>query len=261
MNGENQYYMITRPDPLLPVRVIAHRGFSGKYPENTLLAFEKAIEIGVDEIEFDVKMTKDGYPVIMHDETVERTTNGKGRVCDLTLNQIKKMRVILSGASEVVPTFEEALKIIPEKIDLNIHTLSNPLLIEKVTKILLKEERVKNCYLAIESSMIPFARKIYPEIRMCNMRGQTDPWKYIEETKKWKCERLQFFTPSYEVSEEMVKRAHSYGIFVNVFYADTEQDMKKYIRIGVDAILTNYPDILISLVSKWKTRNIQRNIL
>ena len=62
----------------------AHRGFSGKYPENTMLAFQKAIEVGADGIELDVQLTKDGEVVIIHDETIDRTTDGKGYVVDYT---------------------------------------------------------------------------------------------------------------------------------------------------------------------------------
>ena len=62
----------------------AHRGFSGKYPENTILAFQKAIEVGADGIELDVQLTKDGEVVIIHDETIDRTTDGKGYVVDYT---------------------------------------------------------------------------------------------------------------------------------------------------------------------------------
>ena len=66
----------------------AHRGFSGKYPENTLLAFEKAIEAGAEGMEFDVQLTKDGELVIIHDETIDRTSNGSGRVKDFTYEEL-----------------------------------------------------------------------------------------------------------------------------------------------------------------------------
>ena len=70
---------------------IAHRGFKGAYPENTMLAYEKAVETGADGIEFDVHLTKDGELVIIHDETLERTTDGKGLVKDKTLYELKKL--------------------------------------------------------------------------------------------------------------------------------------------------------------------------
>ena len=72
------------------VKNFAHRGFSGKYPENTMLAFEKAVEAGADGIELDVQLTKDGEIVIIHDETIDRTTDGKGFVADYTYEELKK---------------------------------------------------------------------------------------------------------------------------------------------------------------------------
>ena len=73
---------------------IAHRGFKGAYPENTMLAYEKAIEVGADGIEFDVHLTKDSELVIIHDETLERTTDGKGLIKDKTLQELKKLKDI-----------------------------------------------------------------------------------------------------------------------------------------------------------------------
>ena len=80
----------------------AHRGFSGKYPENTLLAFSKAIEEGVDGIENDVHLTKDGVLVVMHDELVDRTTNGKGYIKDKTYEELAQLADTerVSGAGE-----------------------------------------------------------------------------------------------------------------------------------------------------------------
>ena len=68
--------------------IFAHRGFSGLYPENTMLAFRKAAEVGCDGIELDVQLTKDGVIVIMHDETIDRTTNGKGNLRDYTYEEL-----------------------------------------------------------------------------------------------------------------------------------------------------------------------------
>ena len=71
--------------------VAAHRGFSGEYPENTMLAFKEAIKLGVDQIETDVRITKDNELVLIHDSTLERTTNGSGKVCDYTLSELKQL--------------------------------------------------------------------------------------------------------------------------------------------------------------------------
>ncbi|MCJ8007415.1 glycerophosphodiester phosphodiesterase family protein [Lederbergia wuyishanensis] len=84
--------------------VAAHRGYSSKYPENTLLAFQKAVETGVDMIEFDLRISKDNEVVIIHDQTVDRTTNGSGKVRDFTLKELKELD---AGNGQRIPTLDE----------------------------------------------------------------------------------------------------------------------------------------------------------
>ncbi|MBO9631812.1 MAG: glycerophosphodiester phosphodiesterase family protein, partial [Chitinophagaceae bacterium] len=96
----------------------AHRGAHLEDPENSLAAFRKTIEMGIDIIELDVRCTKDGVLVIMHDKSVDRTTNGKGNVKDFTFEEIRKLRLKHNGAitEEIVPTLEEALTLAKGKI-------------------------------------------------------------------------------------------------------------------------------------------------
>lgn len=91
--------------------VAAHRGWKDKYPENTIAAFQAALDIGVDQIETDVRVTKDGKLVLFHDPTVERTTNGTGRVCDYTLEDLQKLD---AGNGEKIPTFREFLELVKD---------------------------------------------------------------------------------------------------------------------------------------------------
>jgi glycerophosphoryl diester phosphodiesterase len=248
--------MAMKDTEMRKVRVIAHRGFSGRYPENTIVAFQRAVETGTDEIEFDVKLTADREIVILHDANVDRTTDGTGDVADMNLSHIKSLdagvRFNQKFKGTVIPTLEEVLESIPGNVELNVHAhTSSPELVTKTLKILMEQNRVDNAYLAINSEVIPAARSVYPRIKICNMRRQGDRTGYIEETRKWGCERLQFYTPAYELTETLVKDAHAHGIFVNVFFADTEEIMRRYIEFGVDAILTNYPDVLISMLRSY----------
>lgn len=112
------------------MEVFAHRGYSAKYPENTMIAFRSAIEFAIDGIELDVHMTKDGHLVVIHDEKVNRTTNGKGYVKDLTLAQIKeldagsKFNPLFKG--ERIPLLEEVMELLaPTNLKLNIELKSN----------------------------------------------------------------------------------------------------------------------------------------
>ena len=98
--------------------VAAHRGWSAKYPENTMLAFRKAVELGVDQIEMDIRVTKDGQLVVFHDETVDRVTNGTGKVCDFTLAELQQLDAGIKKGEEhkgaQIPTFRELMEFVKD---------------------------------------------------------------------------------------------------------------------------------------------------
>ena len=93
------------------MKVMAHRGYSGAYPENTMLSFRKAAEVGTDGIELDVHLTRDGVLVVHHDERVDRTTDGTGRICDLSYAELRRFNAANLWkdryAPEKIPSFEE----------------------------------------------------------------------------------------------------------------------------------------------------------
>ena len=95
----------------LKILNIAHRGYSGKFDENTMIAFRKAIEYKADGIETDVQLSKDNVPVIIHDETLDRTTDGTGYVKDYTLAELKRFR---TKSGEEIPTLEELLELVAD---------------------------------------------------------------------------------------------------------------------------------------------------
>ncbi|GAL80027.1 glycerophosphoryl diester phosphodiesterase [Algibacter lectus] len=105
--------------------VCAHRGAKATHPENTISAFEEAIRLGAQMIEFDVQLTKDNILVIMHDDTVDRTTNGHGLVSKLTFEEIRKLDAgswkSAKYVGEKIPTLHDVLQIMPNNIWLNIH--------------------------------------------------------------------------------------------------------------------------------------------
>ena len=106
------------------IYVAAHRGWSEKYPENTMLAFRKAAELGVDQIEIDIRVTKDGQLVVIHDDTVDRVSNGTGKVCDFTLEELLQLDVGIKKAPEFagirIPTFVEFLEFVKDLPDMTV---------------------------------------------------------------------------------------------------------------------------------------------
>ena len=130
------------------MNIIAHRGYSAKYPENTLASFQAAIDLGADMIELDVVLSSDDVPVIIHDETLNRTTNGKGPVSKLSLEQLQQLD---AGSwfnsefkNEKIPTLDQVLQLIAGKISINIE---------------IKAEAVKKDSPTVETQVLELVKK------------------------------------------------------------------------------------------------------
>lgn len=101
----------------MKIKALAHRGYPVKYPENTIISYQAAHDLGYTHLELDVHLSKDGIPVLMHDVTIDRTTNGKGMIKDYTFEELRQFQV---GGSEIIPTLEEALLLIKDKMHVSI---------------------------------------------------------------------------------------------------------------------------------------------
>jgi glycerophosphoryl diester phosphodiesterase len=235
---------------------VAHRGASGNYPENTLLAFQKALEIGVDEIELDLYLTKDGHLIIMHDSTVDRTTDGTGAISDLTLAEIKALDA--GGVfgeqfrGERVPTWEEALELVQGKVGLNVHLKEggNPdgHYERKVAKALIDFHMVEDSILTCSDASVGIFADIDSRIECRIFRANRTPEEYIRKSVEMGLRTMQ---PGRDITtRDFIQKAHAAGRIVHVFYADTPEDMCAYIEIGVDGILTNYPERLKAVLTK-----------
>jgi glycerophosphoryl diester phosphodiesterase len=240
--------------PPVSTRASAHRGDSKAAPENTIAAIESAVRKGAHQIEFDVKFTADRHLVLMHDTTVNRTTNGQGRVADLSFAQI---RALDAGswfsprfAGVRVPAFEEALAAIPPGIVCNIHLSDTPLLAEAVTRVIVEMGRLADCVLATTPAQAAEARRIAPSIRYCNMSGQrADNLAYAESTLKAKADFIQL-RGSLDTVAEAVTRLHRGGVKVNYFSAQDEASIARLIDARVDYILTDDLDLLLGILTR-----------
>ncbi|OAX48247.1 glycerophosphodiester phosphodiesterase [Paenibacillus sp. AD87] len=119
------------------IQAVAHRGYPSKYPENTMSSFLKAVELGFTHLELDVHLSKDGIPVVIHDHTLDRMTNGTGRVADYTASELQSLEI---RQDEHIPTLEEVLRALKGKIQLNIELKQMgsyyPLLEERVLEVI-----------------------------------------------------------------------------------------------------------------------------
>ncbi|MBL7648138.1 MAG: glycerophosphodiester phosphodiesterase [Candidatus Hydrogenedentes bacterium] len=240
----------------VPAQICAHRGDVSAAPENTLPAFRSAVEKGAQQIEFDVDLTKDGELVIMHDATVDRTTNGKGKVTELTFDEIRALdagaKFSATFKDTRVPTLRDALEVIPPKILCNVHLKGNTELARKAALLIQEMGRLEQCFLACELESVAAAREVVPTIKTCNMSRQAgNRAAYIDATIANKCEYIQLHErDGHENIEADVKKLHDHGVTVNWFGADDAALIEKLNRAGVDYVLTDKLDLALATIQK-----------
>lgn len=235
-------------------RASAHRGDSKNAPENTLPAIESAVRKGAHQIEFDVKFTSDKALVLMHDVTVDRTTNGHGRVAGLTFDQIRGLDAgnwfAPRFAGTRVPAFKEVLAAIPPGIVCNVHLSDTPGLAEAVARVIVEMGRVKDCVLASTPAQAAEARAVAPSIRFCNMSGQrSDHQSYADDTIKAKADFIQL-RGGLDGVTDAAARLHRGGVTVNYFSAQDDTSIRRLIDARVDYILTDDLDLLLAILAE-----------
>lgn len=238
-------------------QICAHRGDVSAAPENTLPAFESAVKKGAQQIELDVDLTKDGELVIMHDATVDRTTDGTGKVTELTLAEIRALDAGVKFSEAFkgtrVPTLREALEAIPPHILCNVHLKGDIELARKAALLIQEMGRLDQCFLACTLESVAAAREVVPAIKTCNMSRQAgDRAGYIDATIANKCEFIQLHQrDGHDNLEAEVKRLHDAGVTVNWFGANDAVLIERLHRAGVDYILTDKLDLALATVKKF----------
>ncbi|NLL43882.1 MAG: glycerophosphodiester phosphodiesterase [Firmicutes bacterium] len=233
--------------------VMAHRGFSSKAPENTMAAFTLALDAGAEGIELDVHLTKDGEVVVIHDHTLARTTNGTGLVADLTLAELQELDAGLWFSPEFkgerLPSLREVLELLKEhNVLLNVETkaaLGYEQLNEKLASLL---DEYAMWEKTIISSFNHYAlvhiKTIRPQARTGILYncGLVNPWEYAKSIG------ATALHPYYlTIVPELVQAAQQHGMMVNVWTVDEEVDIERVSLAGVDAIITNVPDRVLSM--------------
>ena len=236
---------------------IAHRGGSKIAPENTLAAMSQSFDLDVDMIEFDVRLTKDDHLVVIHDASVNRTTNGTGFVRDLTLKQIKHLdagqHFDLHYRGESVPQPFEIFEILPKDMRVNIHLkdyrkTDNTQEI-KIIQLVRDYNLVKRVLIVSKyAEVLVRVHKIEPTVETVFLSRQLAEEEYIRYSLKLKCKTVQ--PTIWWMSPEFFRKAKKQGLKINVFWADHPETMRMLIENEVDGILTNRPDILKRLLRK-----------
>jgi len=224
---------------------IAHRGFSARYPENTMLAFEQAIKAGCDGIEFDVHLTKDEQIVIIHDESVDRTTDGTGFVGDLTLAEL---RTFDAGQGERIPTLDEYFDLVEGKDFLSNIELKNSviyypgleqLVIDKVRARGFADRVVLSSFNHV--SMLE-CKRLAPEIR-CGFLCES--W-LIDAGAYTKRHGMECYHPGYRgLTDEAIREIHGQGIEINTYTVNDPDAMRRLaLTHKVAGIITDDPTVL-----------------
>ena len=238
----------------LPSRgICAHRGAMDTYPENTIPAFEAAIRLGAQMIELDVRMTKDKKLVILHDESVDRTTNGSGKIEELTLKQVKKLDAGSWKSAEFknlkIPIFSEALAVIPHNIWLNVHLKGGEELGKRVAEVIIKEKRQHQTFLACGSNAAKGAEKVSAELLICNMERQDRTEDYVSLTIESGSEFIQLYkVPVTSEIEYYTKTLKANNVKVNYCCTDSPEEVQQLFELGVDFILVNKLEMIMNAV-------------
>lgn len=233
------------------MKVIAHRGYSGQYPENTMLAYEKAVDAGCDEIEIDVQCSRDGVLVILHDENVEKITNGKGYIKDLTYEELRQFNVAAKYGDvhgfNPIPSLEEYLywactKEITTNIELKNRKYYYPGLEERTLELVKRyglTERVM--FSSFNHVSLLKCKQLAPSIECGILVSKPEIWNAGYFAREF---QLECYHPDIlSLTKETVENCKENGIRVNVWTINGMDELQKIHQWGCDGVITNYPDI------------------
>lgn len=230
--------------------ILAHRGDLAHAPENTIPSFSQAIQKGADGVELDAKLTADGHVIVIHDSTVDRTTNGKGKVASFTLDEIRKLDAgswfDSMFANTKVPLLEEVFETIGKdkliNIELTNYSTSKDGLTQKVCELIKKHNnQTQIIFSSFFSSNLKIAMQILPEVP----RGLLAMPKFVG---LW-ARSFGFMFGEYQalhpyisdVTKEQVNRVHRLKRRVHVWTANTPAELNRLKAFGVDGIFTDDP--------------------
>ena len=243
--------------------IIGHRGCAGLEPENSLGAFRRAIELGVNAIELDVRLSRDGVPVVIHDETLERTTDGRGCVKDFTLEELCNFQIRSRGAERPshiesgrpsptgdlrIPTLDEVLELASRDkrlcLFIELKASGTPAPVLKLIRRHATEKRVM--IISFDHELLRETRQLDSVIGIGALWDKP-PRDFVERAKELGASAID--VKFRHVTPAMVAQAHVAVLKVFVWTVNAPTDMRRMMRAGVDGITTDFPDRLLSVVS------------
>ncbi len=249
-------------DSLMPYpRICAHRGFKTVAPENTLPAFGAAVALGAEEIELDIWATKDGVLVSCHDDTLERVSDGTGKIYERSFAQLRQLDFGWKFSERFrglrIPTFEEILRRFAGQVIMNLHVKiwdrKQPEdHMEQIVGLIRKYDCARHVYfMTTNDDMIRKVQAYAPDIRCCvGWDGNRDPMSMVDRAIELGAYKVQLYKPWF--NRETVEKAHAHGILCNVFWSDDPQETREYLDMGIDTILTNDYHRIAQTLEAWR---------
>ena len=264
---DHPYYSADLNYPL----VIAHQGGDGLWPGDTMFAFQNAVDLGVDVLEMDVHITKDGVLVLMHDESVDRTTNGTGEIESMTLAKLKKLDAgydwseddgktfPFRGQGVTIPTMEEVFTAFPQmRMTIEIKKTNASMAIPFCELIRKYNMQDKVLIASFHDERLAEFREECPEVATSSAKNETTVFVLLTKPFLGGFYSPKFF--SLQVPEEssgitvmtsiFVKAAHERNLAVEPWTINDAETMQKFIEWGVDGIITDRPDIMIEVLGR-----------
>jgi glycerophosphoryl diester phosphodiesterase len=240
--------------------ICAHRGASTTHPENTLASLREAIRLGAHMIEFDVALSRDREPILMHDATLDRTTDGTGPVANYALAELKRIDAGSWKADkfsgERIPTLDEALSTMPENVWLNIHIKGGERLAEKIAKRIVAHGRLHQAFIACESKAAQAARKVDLRVQICNMERRLDSRQYSRETIALRASFIQLLA-GHSLERDIIRSLHAGGVRISFCCADDARTLPTLFQKGVNFVLVDDVSEMLDEAERLGIRRLQ----
>lgn len=228
--------------------IIGHRGSSGNEPENTLRSFTRAVLDGADMVELDVHRTKDGRLAVIHDSGVDRTTNGKGKVSGKTMEELWELD---AGKGEKVPSLEEAIEAIDQRVPVNIEmkSLGAAELVRDTIEFYVAEGWNRRDFMvsSFEHNELHRFKEMCPEVKIGVLTGEV-PLGYAEYAEKFGAYSVNIALEA--ASPDFIGDAHDRGIKVFVWTVNEPEDILSLEKMGADGVITDFPGKAKELLTK-----------
>lgn len=250
--------------------IMGHRGYQANYPENTMVSFLAAVKAGAQFVELDVSLTRDREVIVMHDDTVDRTTDGTGLVADYTLADLKRLDAGSwfqpKFAGERVPMLAEVLKQVGTQAFINIEVKSYPtavagrqgLIEERVVEEVQKAAMAKRVLVSsFDAGVIARVTKIDPAVTVALIAERSDPLESVAQ-----CKGLGVFSFHPDLAfldHETVKALHNAGVHVFPWNIDAAGDVQKALSLGVDGLIAKDPVLVLQCHKKYVETNFNRH--